>query len=60
MGTLKIGTGVALPFGTGKGNIVWGTQTDFSSAYPAILDMNGNDTQRQRPHRRPGDLFEDD
>ena len=42
MGTLKIGAGVALPFGVGKGNIVWGTQTDFSSAYPAILDMNGN------------------
>jgi fibronectin-binding autotransporter adhesin len=43
MGTLKIGTGGKLPFGPGKGNIVFGTSTDFSSVYPAILDLNGND-----------------
>jgi autotransporter-associated beta strand protein len=42
MGTLKVGPNVVLPFGTGKGNIVWGTSTDFDSAYPATLDMNGN------------------
>jgi autotransporter-associated beta strand protein len=43
MGTLTLGAGVALPDGPGKGNVVFDTSTDFSSVYPAKLDMNGND-----------------
>ncbi|MDP9172348.1 MAG: polysaccharide lyase family protein [Planctomycetota bacterium] len=42
MGTLTLGPGAALPFGAGKGNLVFGTSTDFSSAFPAKLEMNGN------------------
>ncbi len=42
MGTLKVGSAGAIPSGPGKGNIVWGTSTDFNSAFPATLDMNGN------------------
>ncbi|MGD0283931.1 MAG: autotransporter-associated beta strand repeat-containing protein, partial [Dissulfurispiraceae bacterium] len=43
MGTLSLGTGVALPYGAGKGDVVFGTSTDFTSAYPAKLELNGND-----------------
>lgn len=42
MGTLKLGTGAALPFGAGKGDVVFGTSTDFNSDFPAVLEMNGN------------------
>ena len=42
MGTLKVASAGAIPFGAGKGNIVWGTSTDFSTDFPATLDMNGN------------------
>ncbi len=43
MGTLKMGTGAALPFGSGKGNLVFGNSTDFNSDFPATLELNGND-----------------
>ena len=43
MGTLTLGTGVRLPYGAGKGNLVFDTSTDFSSVYPAKLELNGND-----------------
>ena len=42
MGTLRMGPGAALPFGAGKGNVVWDTSTDFNSDFPAILELNGN------------------
>jgi fibronectin-binding autotransporter adhesin len=42
MGTLELGAGASLPYGTGKGNLVFGTSTDFNSAYPAVMEMNGN------------------
>jgi autotransporter-associated beta strand protein len=42
MGTLELGPGASIPYGTGKGNLVFGTGTDFSSVYPAVMAMNGN------------------
>ncbi len=43
MGKLMIGSGEALPYGPGKGNIVFGISPDFGSVYDPILEMNGND-----------------
>ncbi len=42
MGQLTLGAGVKLPYGPGKGNIAFGTSQDFSSAFNAILELNGN------------------
>ncbi len=43
MGKLTMGSGVKLPYGAGKGNVVFDTSTDFSSIYPATLNLGGND-----------------
>jgi autotransporter-associated beta strand protein len=43
MGTLTLGTGAALPFGTGKGNVVFTTSTDFNSVFDPKFELNGND-----------------
>ena len=43
MGTLKFSVANQLPFGAGKGNVVFATSTDFDSVYDPVLELNGFD-----------------
>ena len=43
MGALKFSVANQLPFGTGKGNVVFTTSTDVGSIYDPVLELNGFD-----------------
>jgi autotransporter-associated beta strand protein len=43
MGVLKFTVTNQLPYGVGKGNVVFATATDFGSIYDPVLELNGFD-----------------